>query len=124
MDWRIKKVIDTICGGLWLKGALIGKVGGVFVSGGGIGGAGAGAEIAQVAMLNNFAELGMLLVPLPVKTPGYADGATQWGPHGRAHDHDGKPVGLTDAQLVTSRHHGANVARVAAAVKGKDLFAA
>ena len=123
MDWRVKRMIDTVCGKLWLEGKMTGKVGAVFVSGGGIGGAGAGAELTQLALLNNLAELGMLLVPLPLPTPGYQDAATQWGPHGRAHDHDGKPVGLTDAQVVSSRHHGTNVARVAAAVRGKTLFA-
>ncbi len=123
MDWRIKKLIDTVFSGLWMKGALNGKVGGVFVSGGGIGEGGAGSEITMISLLNNLAEMGMVLVPLPLCTPGYADGALQWGPYGRAHNHEGKPVGLTDAQLVPSRHHGANVARVAAALQGVKWFA-
>jgi len=123
MDWRVKKLIDTVFSGLWMKGALNGKVGGVFASGGGIGGGGAGNELTMVSILNNFAELGMVMIPLPLCTPGYADGATQWGPYGRAHNHEGKPVGLTDAQLVTSFHHGANVARVAAALSGTKWFA-
>jgi NAD(P)H dehydrogenase (quinone) len=123
MDWRMKKLIDTAFSGLWMKGAMNGKVGGVFVSGGGIGGGGAGNEIAIISMLNNFAEMGMVLVPLPLCTPGYADGATQWGPYGRAHNHEGKPVGLTDAQLVPCRHHGANVARVTAALQGVTWYA-
>ncbi len=123
MDARMKAMIDRTCGPLWFHNALVGKVGGVFASGGGLGNGGAGNELTMVSMLNNFAELGMVLVPLPLNTPGYNDAGTQWAPYGRAHNHDGKPVGLADAQLVSSHHHGANVARVAAALKGKELFA-
>ena len=123
MDWRVKSMIDKVCGPLWAKDALIGKVAGVFVSGGGIGGGGAGGELTQVSLLNNAAELGMVIIPLPKTSPGYIDGATQWGPYGRAHNHEGKPVGLTDAQLVASRAHGANVARAALALKGASIFA-
>ncbi len=83
-DWRIKKLIDQVCSKLWMKDLLIGKVAGVFVSGGGFGGAGGGCELTMLALLNNFAELGMIMVPLPKNTPGYKDGGIQWGPYGRS----------------------------------------
>jgi len=69
-DWCVKKFIDTVCSLLWMKDSLIGKVGAVFTSGG-------GCELPMLAMLNNFAELGMLMVPLPKNTPGYAVGGLQ-----------------------------------------------
>ena len=55
MDWRMKKLIDTVCSGLWMKNSLNGRVGGVFVSGGGFGGGGGGCELTMLSMLNNFA---------------------------------------------------------------------
>lgn len=123
MDWRMKTMIDKVCGPLWGKDALIGKVAGVFVSGGGIGGGGAGNEMTQLALLNNAAECGMILIPFPKTSPGYIDGATQWGPYSRTGSHEGKPIGITDTQLAAPRAHGANVARAAIALKGASIFA-
>jgi NAD(P)H dehydrogenase (quinone) len=125
MDWRVKKFIDTVCGGLWMGNKIIGKVGAVFVSGSGFGNAGGGCELAMLAMMNNLAELGLLLVPLPKNTPGYPKGGLQWGPYGRSMTEDLKPIqgGVPDDRTEAARHHGANVARVAAAIKGKKLFA-
>ncbi len=68
MDWRVKKMIDTVCSGLWMQDSMVGKVAGVFGSGGGFGGGGGGLELTLVSLLNNFAELGMLIVPLPKNT--------------------------------------------------------
>lgn len=122
-DWRVKKFIDTICGRLWIHDAMIGRVGAVFTSGGGLGSAGGGCEVTQLALLNNLAELGMLLVSLPKNTPGYPVGGLQWGPNARSGAEDGTPTGVRDEQIVAAHHHGANVARVAALVKGQSLFA-
>ncbi len=123
MDWRVKKFIDDICGPLWVHDRMVGKVGAVFVTGGGFGSAGGGSEVTMVALLNNFAELGMVLVPLPKNTPGYANGGLQWAPQGRTADNDGTPIGLSDDRTEAAKHHGANVARVATVLKGKKLFA-
>src|SRR5689334_4659941 len=71
-DWRIKKLIDGVFSRLWMGDKLVGKVGAVFTTGGGFGSAGGGAEITQLAMLNNIAECGMLIVPFPKCSPGYA----------------------------------------------------
>jgi len=51
-DWRVKKCIDTICSRLWMKDALVGKVSGVFASGGGYGGGAGGAELAMLSIIN------------------------------------------------------------------------
>ena len=125
MDWRVKKFIDQVCSQLWMTDKIVGKVGAVFVSGGGFGNAGGGCELTMLAMMNNLAELGLLLVPLPKNTPGYPAGGLQWGPYGRSMTEDLKPIegGVPDERIEAVQHHGANVARVAAAVKGKVLFA-
>jgi NAD(P)H dehydrogenase (quinone) len=121
-DWRVKKFIDTQCSGVWMRDTAVGKVGAVFATAGGFGGGGGGAEIALLALLNNLAELGMLLVPLPKNTPGYAQAGLQWGPCARTGDENMNPIGVQPAQLVSARAHGANIARVAAAVAGKGLL--
>lgn len=125
MDWRVKRFIDQVCGGLWMQDKVVGKVGAVFVSGGGFGNAGGGCEIAMLSMMNNLAELGLLLVPLPKRTPGYPKGGLQWGPYGRSQAEDMQPIegGVPDERIEAARNHGANVARVAGLIKGKTVFA-
>ena len=123
-DWRIKSAIDKLCSKLWMKDLMIGKVAGVFATGSGYGGGGGGAELTLLSLLNNFAELGMLIVPLPKNTPGYHKGGLQWGPYGRSMGEKMEQTGLADERLEAARHHGANDARVAEAVKGKKLLGA
>ena len=125
MDWRVKQFIDRVCSQHWMGDNVVGKVGAVFASGGGYGNAGGGCELAMLAMMNNLAELGLLLVPLPKNTPGYPKGGLQWGPYGRSMTEDLQPIegGVPDERLEAARNHGANVARVAAAITGKTLFA-
>lgn len=122
VDWRVKKFIDTVCSGAWMQDKIVGKVGAVFASGGGYGNCGGGCELTMLALLNNLAELGLVIVPLPKSTPGYPVAGLQWGPYGRAHAEDGSPKGLSDEQLVSSNHHGKHVARVAKALKGLTIF--
>ncbi len=123
VDWRVKKFIDEICTPLWRQDRLVGKVGAVFATGGGYGNAGGGGELTMLAVLNNFAQLGMMIVPLPKNTPGYYLGGLQWGPFGRSAQEKMEPMGVTEERLEAAKHHGANVARVAAALAGKALFA-
>lgn len=122
-DWRVKKFIDTVCSGLWMKDKLIGKVGGVFATGGGFGNAGGGCEITMVALLNNLVELGLVIVPLPKNTPGYCFGGLQWGPYARSSGVNMEQTGVSTESLEASFHHGANIARVAAALQNTRLFA-
>jgi NAD(P)H dehydrogenase (quinone) len=98
-------------------------VGAVFATGGGFGNAGGGAELTMLALLNNFAELGMVMVPLPKITPGYPMGGLQWGPYGRSAGEHMEQTGVTEERLEAAKYHGANVARVATALAGKELFA-
>lgn len=122
-DWRIKKMIDTVCSHLWMKDKLIGKVGGVFATGGGFGNAGGGCELSMLALLNNFAELGLIIVPLPKNTPGYRLGGLQWGPYARSMGVNMEQTGVLQESLEAAFHHGANITRVAKSLKGTTLFA-
>lgn len=122
MDWRIKKMIDTVCSGLWMQDRMNGKVAGVFASGAGFGGGGGGAELTMLSLLNNIAELGMIIVPLPKNTEGYKKGGLQWGPYGRSADIDMQHSGIDDDVLELSRRHGAHVARAAQALKDVPVF--
>ena len=121
-DWRIKKFIDTVCSKLWMKDALNGRVAGVFASGGGFGSAGGGCELTMLALLNNFAELGMIMIPFPKNTPGYRYGGLQWGPYGRSMDLDMKPSKVHPEALEASFHHGANIARATQVLNKNNIF--
>lgn len=122
-DSRIKKFIEDVCEQLWLTDEMVGKVGGVFTVGGGYGDCGAGCELAQLGLHGVFAAGGMILVTLPKTTPGFQVAGMHWGAHGRSGGPAMEPVGITDAMLEAGWHHGANIARVAAALKGKELLA-
>lgn len=122
-DWRVKKFIDEICSGLWVKDLMAGKVGAVFATGSGYGRGGGGAELTMLAMLANFAELGMIIVPFPKQTPGYGENGLHWGPYAPTADPDMKPIGPSDNALASAKHHGANVARVAIKIGGTVEFA-
>jgi NAD(P)H dehydrogenase (quinone) len=121
-DWRVKKFIDTVCSGLWMENKVIGKVGAVFTTGSGYGNSGGGAELCQLALMSNLAELGMVMVGLPKSTPGYEQGGLQWGPHARAHHEDLKPGALTDERLQPMRHHGMHIARITQRLAGANPF--
>lgn len=122
MDWRMKKLIDNICSGLWMKDALNGKVGAVFATGGGFGRTGGGAELTMLSMLANLAELGMIIVPLPKNTPGYAQGGLHWGPCARTSTDTMEQTGFVGDSSEVVRNHGAHVARVTLELAGKNLF--
>jgi NAD(P)H dehydrogenase (quinone) len=123
IDWQMKKVIDGPFAMMWIQDRLVGKVGGVFTSGSGLGNAGSGAELAMLALLANMAECGMVLVPLPKNTPGYHTNGLHWGPTAlTGEDERGRPQGVPDEQLEVARAHGANVARVTAALAGSNLL--
>jgi len=122
MDWRVKKMIDTVCSGLWMQDKLNGKVVGVFASGSGYGNGGGGAELTFLSVLNNFAELGMLIVPLPKNTENYNKGGLQWGVYGRSADENLNNNGVSDEVLALSRQHAIHVTRAADALKDAELF--
>ncbi len=110
--WQLKRLIDA-CGKLWMEGALEGKVGGAFATGGGYGGAGGGVELTLAMLHSHFLEQGMVVVGFPKTAMGYADGGLQWGPYARTGNHEGMPEGIADAQLTAARSWGAHVIEVA-----------
>lgn len=122
-DARVKQFIEKVCEKLWLTDEMVGKVGGVFTVGGGYGDCGAGSELAQLGLLGAFAAAGMILVTQPKTTTGFKVAGTHWGPHDRSGGSQMEPVGITDEMMLTGWHHGANVARVAATLRDRDLLA-
>jgi len=112
MAWPVQKLIDETAK-LWMEGPLEGKIGGVFATGGGFGGAGGGVEQTLVSLHSNFLEHGMIVVGFPKSLPGYADGGLQWGPCGRSGNHEGMPAALSDGSLTAARSYGAHVAEMA-----------
>lgn len=122
LDWHIKKFIDTHVYQLWLIDELVGKVAGVFATGGGYGNAGSGVELTQIAMLGSLAECGMILVPFPKSAPGSEVTGSRWGPYARSAGPRMEPIGIAAETLEGGRQYGASVARVAAALAGKDML--
>ena len=112
MAWQMKKLIDESAG-LWMENALEGKLGGVFVSGGGFGGAGGGAELTMAGLHANFLEHGMLVAGFPKNALGYAEGGLHWGAYARSGNHEGMPEGINDIQLTAARSYGAHLIDVA-----------
>jgi len=97
--------------GLWLRGALVGRVGGAFVSAGE--GERGGGELALISLLAWCAENGLLIVPMHNRLEGYRAGGSHWGPLARSNPGEGGP-GPTPAQLAAARAHGRHVAECAA----------
>ena len=63
---------------LWLVDELVGKVAGVFATGGGYGNAGSGVELKPIAMLGSLAKCGMILVPFPKSALGSENTGSRW----------------------------------------------
>lgn len=120
---HVKTFVENVLEYLWLTDETVGKVGGVFSVGGGYGDCGAGAELAQLGLLAAMAAGGMILVTLPKTTPGFRAAGMHWGPHGRSGGPRMEFNGVTAPMLEAAFHHGANVARVARELVGKDLLA-
>ena len=113
MAWQMKQLIDRAAK-LWMECALEGKLGGVFATGGGFGGAGGGVESTMISLHANFLQHGMMVAGFPKSLPGYADGGLHWGLYGRSGSHEGMPAALPDATLTAARSYGSHLAEVAA----------
>jgi len=120
--WKIKKFIDTVCSRLWMSDSLLGRVGGVFATGGGFGSAGAGVELTMLSLLNNFAELGLVMIPFPKNTPNFASGGIQWGPYGRTQGVHMEQTGIQPEALEAAKKHGVHIARAAIKMKEHNIF--
>ena len=99
-------------GGLWAKGALVGKVGSVFSSTG----TGGGNESTVMSFVNTLLHHGMIYVGLPYACPELADvsevkGGSPWGAATIAGaDGSRQP---SARELAQARYQGRHVARIA-----------
>ena len=110
---ELKAYIDSL-GGLWAKGALVGKAGSVFAGSAQQHG---GNETTVVSLWNPLAHLGFIIVPT-----GYADPVMFAGagsPYGASVISGHPPAGPSEAELAVARFQGKRVAQVA-----KKLIAA
>ncbi|MGD1915504.1 MAG: flavodoxin family protein [Phycisphaerales bacterium] len=112
IHWELKRFIDETLSALWNQDLMVGRVGGVFATGGGYGGAGGGCELAMLSMLATLAELGMVIVPLPKCTESYAHGGLHWGPYARCGSDELSHTPPPAESLPLLMAHGQNVARV------------
>jgi NAD(P)H dehydrogenase (quinone) len=112
MAWQLNQLIDRSAK-LWMENLLEGKVGGVFVSGSGFGGAGGGAELTMASLHANFLQHGMVVVGFPKTLHGFAHGGIHWGPFARTGNHEGMPEGVADEQLAACRSYGSHIIGVA-----------
>ncbi len=112
MAAQMRNFLDQT-GGLWAKGALIGKVGSVFTSTG----TGGGNESTIISFVTTLIHQGMVYVGLPYSCPELADisevkGGSPWGAATIAgSDGSRKP---SAKELAQARFQGAHVAGIAA----------
>ena len=112
MAWQMKQLIDA-GSKLWMAGDLEGKIGGVFATYGGFGGAGGGVEQTLMSLHANFLEQGMLVCGFPRSLLGYADAGIHWGLAVRTGNDEGMPEGVTESALFAARAYGAHVVETA-----------
>lgn len=111
MSGQMRSFLDQT-GGLWVKGALVGKFASVFTSTG----TGGGSETTITSFWNTLAHHGMLIVGLPYTAPELTDISELRGgsPYGAATvagaDGSRKP---SDKELALARFQGAHVAKLA-----------
>ncbi|MDX8402014.1 MAG: flavodoxin domain-containing protein [Mariprofundaceae bacterium] len=117
MAWPMKRLIDDSAK-LWLEGALEGKLGAAFATGGGFGAAGGGIEQTLIGLHANFLEHGMIVLGCPKSIPGYADAGLHWGLAARTGNHEGMPEGLDEAALAAGRAWGSHLAETAERLLG------
>ncbi|BCG21919.1 NAD(P)H dehydrogenase (quinone) [Pseudomonas tohonis] len=111
MAGQMRTFLDQT-GGLWAKGALVGKLGSVFTSTG----TGGGSETTITSFWNTLAHHGMLIVGLPYAAPELTDISEVRGgsPYGAATiaGADGSRT-PTDKELALAKFQGAHVAKLA-----------
>lgn len=111
MTAQMRNFLDQT-GGLWVKGALVGKVGSVFTSTG----TGGGNESTIISFVTTLMHHGMIYVGLPYSCPELADvsevkGGSPWGAATIAGaDGSRKP---TAKELAQARFQGKHVAQIA-----------
>jgi len=98
--------------GLWVRGELIGRLGGAFVSAGE--GDGGGAELALLALHAYLAENGLLIVPMHNRLEGFRGSGSHWGPIARSNPRLRSAPGPVERDLAACRAHGRFVAECTA----------
>lgn len=116
MTGQMRTFLDQT-GGLWVKGALVGKVGSVFTSTG----TGGGNESTIISFLSTLIHHGMVFVGLPYACPDLTDisevkGGSPWGAATIA-GADGSRT-PSAKELSQARFQGAHVAAIAKKLKG------
>lgn len=116
MPAQLRNFFDQT-GGLWVKGALVGKVGSGFVSTG----TGGGNESTLMSLYNTLVHHGMVIVGLPYACPELADiselkGGSPWGAGTIAGAKGERQPSAKE--LAMARFQGAHVAKIAAKLKG------
>ncbi|MBS0658425.1 MAG: NAD(P)H:quinone oxidoreductase [Verrucomicrobia bacterium] len=117
MTAQMRNFLDQT-GGLWMKGALVGKVGSVFTSTG----TGGGNESTIISFVSNLVHHGMVFVGLPYACPELTDlselkGGSPWGAATIAGP-DGSRT-PTAKELAQARFQGRHVATIAQKLAGK-----
>jgi NAD(P)H dehydrogenase (quinone) len=115
MAGQMRNFLDQT-GGLWAKGALVGKLGSVFVSTG----TGGGSETTITSFWNTLAHHGMLIVGMPYTDPMLADITEVRGgsPYGAATLAGADGSRLPSAkELQLASHQGEHVAKLTARLK-------
>lgn len=111
MASELKAYIDGL-GGLWVKGALVGKAGAAFTGSATPHG---GNESTIISMFNPMAHLGLIIVPT-----GYADAAMFKGagtPYGPSVVSGNPASGPTPEELDVARFQGRRIAKVASVLR-------
>lgn len=99
-------------GGIWMKGALIGKPVGAFCSTGTLHG---GQETTIVASALTFLHHGMIIVGVPYSEPALSTPQAGGSPYGASHTAGNPPVNpVTDDEAAVCRALGRRVAKIAA----------
>lgn len=116
MTAQMRNFLDQT-GGLWVKGALVGKVGSVFTSTG----TGGGNESTIISFVNTLIHHGMVYVGLPYACPELTDisevrGGSPWGAACIAGaDGSRQP---SAKELAMARYQGRHVATIAQKLRG------
>lgn len=116
MSAQMRNFLDRT-GGLWAKGALVGKVASVFTSTG----TGGGQEQTITSTWTTLAHHGMIIVPIGYSTPELFDISRVSGgtPYGASTLAGGDGSRLPDVrERAIARHQGQHVASLAAKLKG------
>ena len=110
MTAELKAYIDSL-GGLWFKGALVGKAGSAFASTSTLHG---GNEMTITALYAPMAHLGLILVPTGYADPVLFKAGTPYGASSVSGTNSAPP---SEDDLAVARFQGKRVARIASALK-------